>query len=153
MDVLFDVYDATGSLEVGDTEVTIGFDSVRHMHGDASLSDGIVTATLPVSQIVPPDHYTLLVFARVSIRLTSGSSRTQSKAWIEYDMGSGYVAVPGGDSYAYHRNTSAGYGSHAMCATIHIAKSNRNPIKLRASTPMRRDFFRPFIVRARKTLR
>ena len=58
-----------------------------------------------------------------SIDVSSGSVRTQSKAWMEMDIGSGYQIISGTDSYGYNRTSGAGFSTNPIHAVVHIQKS------------------------------
>jgi len=76
MDVLFDVYDSVGDAAVGGSDATIVFDSIRHLHESATLASGEISVILPTYMVTPPLYTTVLLFARTSIYVSSGTSRS-----------------------------------------------------------------------------
>lgn len=131
MNVLFDVYDSIGGVEVGDSDVTVVFDTTRHLNDHASLEEGEINLQLPSSIVTPPTYNTILFFSRASIYVSSGTNRSQSKSWIEIDTGSGYELVAGSESYGYNRTSTGGYSTIAMCTTVHLDKTITIPVKFR----------------------
>lgn len=131
MNVLFDVYDSSGSLTVGDSDVTVNYNATRYMSSFATLNNGEISLRIPSSRLTPPDYYTILIRAGVSLDISSGTSRSQCKIYLEADTGSGYSTVPGTFCYTYNRTSGAGYSSAALMTTFHINKNLMTPIKFR----------------------
>jgi len=117
-DVLFDIYDSAGGVVVGDTPTIVNFDSSRYIDSHSSLDSGEISVTPPTSRIMPPDYYVLLMMCKVTLAVSSGSSRTQTKAWIEYDNGGGFVPIPGIEGYMYNRTLDAGWGTVNLNTTF-----------------------------------
>lgn len=130
MDILFDVYDSTGGVAV-DSETVIPFDQERKLKNGTTLSSGEITVSPVNFCIRPPDSYTLLLIGKVTLDVSSGNSRTQSKAWIEVDEGSGFYVVPGTDGYMYNRTTDSGFGSTTINTTYSVKKSAGLTMKFR----------------------
>ncbi len=135
-EILFDVFDGTGGVVVGDTAVTVPFDTVRYVNAHSSLVDGEVYVEPPTSKIIPPDHYVLLVISNVTLYVTSGTSRSQCKLWLEYDNSPSdtppaYTIVPGTDYYTYNRILNAGWDSVTISATFKKAKELTTPTSFR----------------------
>jgi len=131
---LFDVYDATGGVTVGDTEVVVAFDTARFLSNHCTLSSGEITVQLPSSKIIPPADYDLLLMAKITNNVSSGNSRSMSKAWIEVDTGGGYTAIPGVDGYMYNRTAGNGWGTVLLMTTYQINKIENGTRKFRIRT-------------------
>jgi len=130
MNILFDVYDSVGGVSI-DAATVIPFDQTRIMVNDASLSSGEIIISPANFRFIPPSIYTLLLIGKVTVDVSSGNSRTQSKAWIEVDTGSGYEVVPGTDGYMYNRTADSGFGSTTITTSYHISKCANLTMKFR----------------------
>ncbi len=134
MQILFDIYDATGGLTVGDTEVVVAFDTARYLNSYTSLSSGEMTVKLPPSRVIPPECHDMLLTAKIGYYVSSGSARSITKAWIEVDTGGGYAVIPGTDCFAYDRNNSARWSSTVTMTSYQIDKQNSGTVKFRIRT-------------------
>lgn len=130
MNILFDVYDSVGDVPV-DSETVILFNMPRFLNRGVSLLSGEINLSPSLSRFMPPYSYTLLLLAKVSLDVSSGNNRTQSKAWIEVDIGLGYEVVPGTDGYMYNRTAGAGFGSATINTTYQISKIIDGVVKFR----------------------
>ncbi len=130
MDVLFDVYDSVGGVDV-DSAVTVLFDTSRYICNNVSLLSGEINILPNSHSIIPPDNDILLLMAKVTIDAVSGNNQTQAKIWLEVDTGSGYVVVPGTDSYSYSISNSVGHGTAIINTTYQISKLNKIICKFR----------------------
>lgn len=103
----FDAYDASGGQTFASTPVTINIDTER-INTDSSIfvlnSDDSVT--------VNTDDIFLFI-VRVSTDVSSGTSRSTSRIWLEYsdDNGSSWNIIPGSYSYMYNRTANVGDNS------------------------------------------
>jgi len=130
MNILFDVYDSSGGLAV-DTTTVITYDTTRFLLSNVSLSSGEIQIKLPESKIIPPDNYVFLLLAKVTLDVSNGNNRTQSKAWIEADTGSDFQIIPGTINYMYNREKNSGWDSASINSTFQIEKTVKGSIKFR----------------------
>lgn len=109
------VYDNAGGQTFTTTPITINLDTIKEDTGTGGTGIDLFTLSGDILTINVAGTY--LIIADVGIDISTGTSRSKSRSFVEIDTGGGFSEEDGTSKQMYHRTLSQGADS-STCAFI-----------------------------------
>jgi hypothetical protein len=122
--ISLDVYDSNGGqTTTSATGIVVNLDSGR------IVTEGFTFDPL-LSEATIASEGNFIVAFRASTAISSGSSRSTSKVWLELDTGSGFTEVDGATAYMYNRTSGAADNSGSGFASLFLSVGDKLRLKV-----------------------
>jgi len=118
---VYELADWYGGQQITATPITLDFDGPRYSNTKFTNVGGEL-------EFLEDGPY--LVLSRATASITSGTNRSETRMWLEKDVGSGWETVWGSEAFLYHRTLAAGKATATSLVTFNAVIGDKIRIRL-----------------------